>query len=231
VTFTPACRWPGSVTPIVTCLQLGFAFAQRYGIAQKKRPVNVGRPARADRSMGRLRFTEFSGPLSALGELLYYIDLPKACVLIRPVEARDIAAWSAMRGRLWPDADPLELADEARAFVDGSTQPLLEAVFIADGEQARPVGFLELSVRPFADGCDSRPVPHVEGWYVEVPARRCGIGRALVRAAEEWAQARGFRELASDTEVQNAASQRAHENCGFQEVERLIKFRKMLGAS
>ncbi len=133
-----------------------------------------------------------------------------------------------MRARLWPQADPAALEREARAFVEGGPQPLLETVFVAGDERENPVGILELSVRPFADGCDSQPVPHVEGWFVEASARRIGIGRALVRAAEDWARGRGFSELASDTEVHNEDSQRAHEGCGFQETERLIKFRKAL---
>jgi aminoglycoside 6'-N-acetyltransferase I len=133
-----------------------------------------------------------------------------------------------MRSRLWPDADAQGLADEARAFNDGYAVPGVDAVFIAEDELPEPVGFLELSVRQFSDGCDSMPVPHVEGWYVEPGARGQGLGRDLMRRAEEWAQERGFTELASDTGIDNEASLRAHAHCGFVEVERLIKFRKPL---
>jgi aminoglycoside 6'-N-acetyltransferase I len=90
------------------------------------------------------------------------------------------------------------------------------------------VGFLELSVRDFADGCDSAPVPHVEGWYIEPPARGLALGADLMHAAETWSVERGFSELASDTEVENVASQNAHAACGFEETERLVKFRKSL---
>ena len=150
---------------------------------------------------------------------------------IRPIEARDVAAWAAMRGRLWPSAEAADLAREAQAFAAGSAGAGLDAAFVANGdEEPGAVGFLELSVRAFSDGCDSMPVPHVEGWYVEPSARRRGVGRALMRAAEEWAVARGFSELASDTEVHNVASADAHERCGFEEVDRLIKYRKRLTA-
>ncbi len=147
---------------------------------------------------------------------------------IRPVQARDAEAWLAMRARLWPAADAGELAREARGFAAGGEKGILDAVFLAEDDRARPLGFLELSVRAFSDGCDSMPVPHVEGWYVEVSARRQGFGRALVRAAEDWARARGFTELASDAELDNAAAQCAHDRCGFEEVDRLVKFRKRL---
>jgi aminoglycoside 6'-N-acetyltransferase I len=147
---------------------------------------------------------------------------------IRPYEARDLESWSAMRARLWPREDAAVMVREARAFTTGSPNAMLDAVFIVEDDEAWPRGFLELSVRDFSDGCDSMPVPHVEGWYVEDPARRHGLGRALMRAAEEWARANGFTELASDSELDDDAAQRAHVRCGFEEVDRLVKFRKKL---
>jgi aminoglycoside 6'-N-acetyltransferase I len=147
---------------------------------------------------------------------------------IRPVEARDADAWAAMRARLWPDADAAGLARETRAFVAGGADSIVAAAYVAEDEDATPLGFIEVALRAFSDGCDSTPVPHVEGWYVEPSARGCGVGRRLMGAAELWARARGFNEIASDSELTNDASLRAHEACGFEEVDRLIKFRKAL---
>ena len=144
--------------------------------------------------------------------------------LVRSDEAR---TWAALRAKLWPAADPAELADEAEAFLGGRAVPTIEAVFIAE-EDAEPLGLLEVAMRNFSDGCESMPVPHVEGWYVEPSARRRGVGRALMRAAEEWARERGFTELASDTEPWNDTSLAAHARLGFVETERLVKLRKVL---
>jgi aminoglycoside 6'-N-acetyltransferase I len=148
--------------------------------------------------------------------------------VIRPLEPRDVEAWAAMRARLWPHADAEDLLREAYAFVEDEAASFPDAVFIAEDDTVLPVGFLELSVRDFADGCDSAPVPHIEGWYVEPPARGLALGADLMRAAEAWSIERGFTELASDTEVENVASQNAHAACGFEETERLVKFRKPL---
>jgi aminoglycoside 6'-N-acetyltransferase I len=147
---------------------------------------------------------------------------------VRPIEVPDIVIWAAMRKRLWPDADLSELAAETRAYVVDVSTSMLDAAFIAEAENAETLGFIELSIRAFSDGCDSMPVPHVEGWYVEPAARGHGVGRALLRAAEDWARARGFTELASDTETHNVDSQAAHAKCGFEEVDRIVKFRKTL---
>jgi aminoglycoside 6'-N-acetyltransferase I len=152
-------------------------------------------------------------------------------VTTRPIRASDdeAVAWADFRQRLWPDADAAELLEEARSFLSGAGVPTISCVFLAaEEETAKLLGFIELSVRPFSDGCESRPVPHVEGWYVEPLARRRGIGRALMERAEAWASAQGFGELASDTEVDNGASLAAHARCGFVETERLIKLKKTL---
>jgi aminoglycoside 6'-N-acetyltransferase I len=146
---------------------------------------------------------------------------------VRPVRGDDAQTWATLRARLWPAADPRELAEEAAAFLGGKNVPTIAAVFLA-GNDSAALGFIELAIRSFSDGCDSMPVPHVEGWYVEPFARGRGAGRALMQAAEDWARERGFTELASDTEPWNDASLAAHARCGFQETERLVKFRKLL---
>ncbi len=49
-----------------------------------------------------------------------------------------------------------------------------------------------------------------------------------MRAAEGWARKKGCSEMASDHEVGNEASGAFHEALGYQEVERIVCFRKGL---
>ena len=70
---------------------------------------------------------------------------------------------------------------------------------------------------------------NVEGWYVEPDLRGKGIGRALIARAEAWAKQMGFTELASDAELENEESIRAHGALGFRETFRLVHFVKSLG--
>jgi aminoglycoside 6'-N-acetyltransferase I len=148
---------------------------------------------------------------------------------VRPATRQDAAAWLALRAALWPEADAAELRVEADAFFLGEIPPtLIAALFLAESGQGTLVGMLELSLRPYADGCVSSPVPFVEGWYVAPKSRRQGVGAALVRAAEDWALAQGYTEMASDALLENTISERAHKALGFDEVERAIRFRKEL---
>jgi aminoglycoside 6'-N-acetyltransferase I len=144
---------------------------------------------------------------------------------IRPLEASDIARWIELRAKLWPDQSPAELDEEGRAAL--TLEPPALVVFVAE-ENGGLVGFLELGLRSYGEGCASSPVPYVEGWYVEAEWRRRGVGGALMRAAEERSRARGYGELGSDTEEFNQLSRAAHAALGFEEVETLVVFRKPL---
>ena len=147
---------------------------------------------------------------------------------IRPATKADAEAWLAMRAALWPDANVDELRLEAGRYFAAHGEPLLpHCVFVAESDGAI-VGMLELSLRPYADGCDSSPVPFIEGWYVAERWRRSGVGGALVQAAEQWALDNGYTEMASDALLENTESERAHKALGFEEVERAIRFRKVL---
>ena len=131
-----------------------------------------------------------------------------------------------MRSALWPDptADPQAVQQELNALLADPDQ----VVFVAERADGRLCGFVEASVRPWANGVDERPCAFVEGWWVDADVRRLGIGRALMAAVEAWARGRGFTELGSDTEVHNVRSQQAHMALGFEERERVVHFRKRL---
>jgi aminoglycoside 6'-N-acetyltransferase I len=149
-------------------------------------------------------------------------------VRLRPLELRDRRAWADMRAALWPGADPAELAHETVKHFAGVKAA--DEVWVAeDVVIGRLLGFLELSLRAHAEGCLSSPVPYIEGWYVTAEARHLGVGRALVEAAQNWARLRGHTEIASDALLENDASHAAHRSLGFEEVERIVCYRKSLG--
>jgi aminoglycoside 6'-N-acetyltransferase I len=74
-------------------------------------------------------------------------------------------------------------------------------------------------------------VGYIEAWYVDPDARRIGLGRALLAAAEAWARERGYQEMASDALLDNDVSHAAHRRLGYQEVDRVVQFRKNLHTS
>lgn len=147
-------------------------------------------------------------------------------MIVRQIEPRDREQWAAMRIALWPEENAGELSHETGAHFAG--KPLYPAVFVADAGEGVLLGFLELGLRPYAEGATESPVPHVEAWYVSASARRQGVGRALVAAAEAWAREHGHHEMTSDALVSNTVSRNAHAGVGFAEVEEVVCFRKPL---
>lgn len=145
-------------------------------------------------------------------------------MLVRRLDPLEIARWVELRAALWPDQPRDELESEGRVALEADP-PLI--VFVAEADGAL-VGFIELGLRSVAEGCASSPVPYVEGWFVREASRNCGIGGALMHAAEDWCRKLGYTEFGSDALADNQSSRDAHAALGFKEVETLVVFRKAL---
>jgi aminoglycoside 6'-N-acetyltransferase I len=127
---------------------------------------------------------------------------------------------------LWPHA-AAEHPQEIDAYLDDLGAQ--SAVFVAEHPSGGGLsGFLEVRLRNYADGCSSSPVAYIEGWYVDPEVRRAGVGAALLKAAEGWSRNLGLTEVASDSDLRNDLGRRVHLALGFQEVGRIVEFRKSL---
>jgi aminoglycoside 6'-N-acetyltransferase I len=145
--------------------------------------------------------------------------------LVRPLHrdaTTDRAEWFRMRSMLHPDADN---AHDATVLLSGT---IPYEVFVALRDTVGLCGYIEVGERNYAEGCESSPVPYIESWWVDEDYRKRGVGRALVDAAQSWARARGHVEIASDAVIDNKLSHKAHRALGFDEVERIVVFRKDL---
>jgi L-amino acid N-acyltransferase len=116
------------------------------------------------------------------------------------------------------DTDPKTLDDRGEWLAaHGDRFPVLVAL-AADPADCTVLGWAsvsEYSPRP------AYRFTGEESVYVRADARGQGIGKALLGALVEQARARGFRTLIGRVVAGNAASERAHACCGFEEVGRL----------
>lgn len=153
-------------------------------------------------------------------------------IQVRPAIPADRGEWLRMRCIFWPEVLSATHAKEISEYLASSGWDALRA-FVAERPSGRQgtsglCGFLEASIRPYAEDCTTRPVGYLEGWYVDADVRRRGIARALVQAAESWARKQGCREMASDTLLANELGQRAHLALGYEETSRVVHLRKWL---
>lgn len=149
---------------------------------------------------------------------------------IRKALSSDLDRLAAMRAALWPDDTAEGHGKEVATILSGAWPGVYPfAILVAETDGGKVIGFADVTLRSYADGCDpARPVGYLEGWFVEEAHRRQGVGAALMRASEEWAKTQGCTEMASDTWQDNEGSQRAHESLGYEVVDRVVTFRKSL---
>ena len=144
--------------------------------------------------------------------------------IIRLASSADQPEWLRMRHNLWPEVEPEDLLREMERITADPQTP----VFVMERPDGCLGGFIETGTRKYADGCETSPVGYIEGWWVDEDLRGVGLGKALVKTAENWARSQGLREMASDTWLENEVSIAAHLKMGYEEVERLIHFAKTL---
>ena len=146
-------------------------------------------------------------------------------LIVRPIAEEDLSEWFRLRRKLWDATSDDDHQAEMLDILDHDETQFVAVVEAGNGNLA---GFLEASIRPFVEDCDSDNVGYLEGWFVDPEYRRHGLGRALVTAAEEWARGRGATEMASDAEIGNEQSLAAHIRLGYEETSRLVHLRKEL---
>jgi aminoglycoside 6'-N-acetyltransferase I len=127
-----------------------------------------------------------------------------APVDVRAMGAIDRVAWLEMRNALWP-GEP----SHAR-WIDEILAGESAWGFMAETPAGEPVGFAEVAIRAYANGCVTHPVAFLEGIWVKAEFRRRGIGATLMGHAAAFVARLGFRELGSDSSIDNHPSHAAH---------------------
>jgi aminoglycoside 6'-N-acetyltransferase I len=151
---------------------------------------------------------------------------------VRQAQVSDQHELAKMRKLLWPESSVEEHRKELESVLRSRRNGTLPMMILVSQDQEKgeaPTGFIEVGLRSHADGCNpAQPVGFIEGWFVHEAFRKQGTGRALMRAAEDWAREQGCTEIASDTWIDDKRSLASHQALGFEVVDRCVHFRKML---
>jgi GNAT superfamily N-acetyltransferase len=140
---------------------------------------------------------------------------------IRPPRGGDLATLAELSAQLgYPvTAEVLEGRLAAVAANDDA------AVLVASDPADRPIGWVHVELKRTLV---SPPTAQVVGLVVDAEARGAGIGRDLLRAAEEWALARGCRRMLVGTRVTRERAHRFYTREGYQLLKTSHFFEKEL---
>ncbi len=124
--------------------------------------------------------------------------------------------------QMWSDHTLSELkADFAEIISNENAVCFMKCV---DG---KPIGFAQCQIRyDYVEGTETSPVGYLEGIFIQEEFRHRGFAKELLQECEKWANDKKCSEFASDCELNNTYSLNFHLAMGFEEVNRIICFRK-----
>lgn len=115
----------------------------------------------------------------------------------------------------WRDPEAVMAAtrDWVVSALDGH-EPDRRPVFVAEGDDGVVVGFVSVGSRPHWSG---ETDAYVGELVVAEEAVRDGVGGALMRAAEDWGRANGYRRLFLETGAANTGARAFYKSRGYDE--------------
>ncbi len=145
-------------------------------------------------------------------------------MLIETIHAGNVKELTDLYIEMFPETNYQEELEMLESILVSTTS----VCFLAK-ELTAYVGFIHLSLRSdYVEGSDVTPTAYIEAIFVKPAFRRKGIAETLLKRAEEWAIANNCYTLASDSEIQNAASLIFHRELEFKEVNRIVCFIKQI---
>ncbi|HEY7727193.1 MAG TPA: GNAT family N-acetyltransferase [Candidatus Eisenbacteria bacterium] len=144
-----------------------------------------------------------------------------AGISIRPMTLEDVPDVTLLTGQLgYPSSE------EQVRFRFQTLRTLGHGdVFVAVSDPGGVVGWIYVALQVTIEG---GPGTEVWGLVVDESCRGRGIGRALMARAEEWARARGFREVSLRTNILRKETHRFYQSIGYEITKTQYKMKKRL---
>ncbi len=145
--------------------------------------------------------------------------------MIKQATQKDAPILAELAIQMWKDNTLSGLESEFSDIISSENA----ACFIKYVED-EPVGFAQCQLRyDYVEGAETSPVGYLEGIFIQEESRHMGFAKELLQKCEKWASGKKCSEFASDCELNNIDSLKFHLAMGFDEVNRIICFKKNLG--
>ncbi len=140
-------------------------------------------------------------------------------VRVRAMMVADAAGVAVLSGQLGYPAS----AEQIEARFRGLSREPDSSVFVAEGEDGRLAGWIHVLARRFLE---SDLHAEIAGLVVDAGARRGGVGRALIEAAEDWARERGCATVRVRSNMRRVEAKPFYERMGYRVVKTQYVFEK-----
>ena len=142
--------------------------------------------------------------------------------MIKVAVKNDARVLAALAIQMWNDNTVLDLEKEFEEIIESD-----KATCFIKYIDNMAIGFAQCQLRTdYVEGTETSPVGYLEGIFICEAYRKKGYARELLSVCERWAKEQNCSEFASDCELDNTASLRFHLAMGFEEVNRIICFKK-----
>jgi len=147
--------------------------------------------------------------------------------MIRRAEAADLESvavlFDAYRQFYEQPAD----LDAAREYMHARMTQGESTVFVYESDDGSLLGFVQLY--PTYCSVEARPILVLYDLFVAESARRSGVGRALMEAAQDYGREQGVSRLDLSTAVDNLAGQALYESLGWERDEEFYHYSYEIG--
>lgn len=142
--------------------------------------------------------------------------------MIKRATEIDALALAKLAVQMWSNHTLSELESDFAEIISNEN-----AVFFMKYVEGKPIGFAQCQLRyDYVEGTQTSPVGYLEGIFIQEEYRHKGFAKELLQKCEKWANDKACSEFASDCELNNIDSLKFHLAVGFEEVNRIICFRK-----
>ncbi|MDO5153614.1 MAG: GNAT family N-acetyltransferase [Eubacteriales bacterium] len=142
--------------------------------------------------------------------------------MIKRATEIDALALAKLAVQMWSNHTLSELESDFAEIISNEN-----AVCFMKYVEGKPIGFAQCQLRyDYVEGTQTSPVGYLEGIFIQEEYRHKGFAKELLQKCEKWANDKACSEFASDCELNNIDSLKFHLAMGFEEVNRIICFRK-----
>lgn len=142
--------------------------------------------------------------------------------MIRPIQAADAPRLTGLLAQLGYPSEVDVVANRLAGILNSASQQVLVAV---PADDSRIDGYVGVE-RRLALQVDERV--EITGLVVDSAARRSGLGRALVDAAEQWAVRQGLHTIVVRSNIARPESHPFYEGIGYQRTKTSHMYHKVL---